>query len=118
MPTAQEIAESGATGEDVAKRATEALNGLTATRVPALSGIGRDLDDDLINHPAHYGGGDNPYEAIKVIEAWDLGFSLGNAVKYVCRAGKKPGTDQLQDLEKAAFYLNREIERLRDEAPR
>lgn len=41
-----------------------------------------------VNHPAHYGG-DTVYEAIKVIEAWDLGFCLGNVIKYICRHGKK-----------------------------
>lgn len=64
---------------------------------------------EAVNHPAHYGGKDNPYEAIKVIEAWSLGFCLGNAVKYVARAGKKG--DSIEDLRKAAWYLNREIER-------
>jgi hypothetical protein len=44
---------------------------------------------DAVNHPSHYGGADNPYEAIKVIEAWSLGFCLGNAIKYISRAGKK-----------------------------
>lgn len=63
---------------------------------------------EAVNHPAHYGGADNPYEAIKVIEAWELGFNLGNAVKYVSRAGKKG--DALEDLRKAAWYLQREIE--------
>ena len=62
---------------------------------------------DQVNHPAHYGGADNPYEAIKVIEAWGLGFSLGNAVKYIARAGKKDSV--LQDLKKARWYLDREI---------
>lgn len=62
-----------------------------------------------VNHPAHYGGGDNPYEAIKVIEAWELGFCLGNTVKYISRAGKKG--DALEDLRKAQWYLSREIER-------
>lgn len=66
---------------------------------------------DPVNHPAHYGGIDNPYEAIKVIEAWHLGFSLGNAVKYIARAGKKE--DAVTDLEKAMWYLSREIENLR-----
>jgi hypothetical protein len=66
---------------------------------------------EAVNHPAHYGGADNVYEAIKVIEAWDLGFCLGNTVKYISRAGKKNGSDTLlQDLKKAAWYLNREIE--------
>lgn len=66
---------------------------------------------DQVNHPAHYGG-DSVYEAIKVIEAWDLGFCLGNAVKYISRAGKKPGAEAVTDLSKAAWYLQREIERL------
>jgi len=61
-----------------------------------------------IDHPAHYGGADNPYEAIKVIEAWGLGFNLGNTVKYIARAGKKGAT--LEDLQKARWYLDREIE--------
>ena len=61
-----------------------------------------------VNHPQHYGGKDNPYEAIKVIEAWDLGFSLGNTIKYIARAGKK-GNATLQDSEKARWYLDREI---------
>lgn len=63
-----------------------------------------------VDHPQHYGGADNPYEAIKVIEAWELGFCLGNCLKYIARAGKKQ--DRLTDLRKAAWYLNREIERL------
>lgn len=63
---------------------------------------------DNVNHPQHYGGADNPYEAIKVIEAWGLGFNLGNTVKYISRAGKKGAT--IEDLQKAAWYLNREIE--------
>lgn len=62
---------------------------------------------EAVNHPAHYGGADNPYEAIKVIEAWELGFCLGNTVKYISRAGKKDAA--LQDLKKARWYLDREI---------
>ena len=69
---------------------------------------------EAVNHPPHYGGADNPYEAIKVIEAWDLGFCDGNAVKYICRQGKKT-TTRLEDLKKARWYLDRLIERL--EAP-
>ena len=57
--------------------------------------------------PAHYGGADNPYEAIKVIEAWNANFNLGNALKYISRAGKKG--DSKEDLRKAMWYLNREI---------
>ena len=61
-----------------------------------------------VNHPAHYGGKDNPYEAIKVIEAWKLGFNLGNTVKYVARAERKNAP--IEDLEKARWYLDREIQ--------
>lgn len=62
-----------------------------------------------IVHPAHYGGESNPYEAIKVIEAWELNFNLGNTLKYISRHGVKPGADMIEDLKKAAWYLNREI---------
>lgn len=65
---------------------------------------------EAVNHPAHYGGADNPYEAIKVIEAWNLNFNLGNTAKYISRAGKKGAP--VEDLRKAAWYLNREIENL------
>jgi hypothetical protein len=67
---------------------------------------------ELVNHPQHYGGKDNPYEAIKVIEAWNLGFCLGNTIKYISRAGKKD--DTIQELEKALWYLKREIKTLKD----
>lgn len=50
------------------------------------------------------------YEAIKVIEAWQLGFNLGNTVKYIARAPHK-GT-HVEDLKKARFYLDREITNL------
>ena len=68
---------------------------------------------EKVNHANHYGGEDNLYEAIKVIEAWDLGFNLGNTVKYISRAGKKINT--LEDLEKASWYINREINKLKNE---
>jgi len=68
----------------------------------------------MVNHPNHYGGKDNNYEAIKVIDAWGLGFSLGNTVKYISRAGKKNPTKELEDLKKALWYLNHHIETLED----
>jgi hypothetical protein len=64
---------------------------------------------EAVNHPAHYGGEDNPYEAIKVIEAWELPFNTGNTVKYISRAGKKDPAKHLEDLRKARWYLDREI---------
>lgn len=68
--------------------------------------------NNLIDHPKHYGGADNQYEAIKVIEAWGLGFCLGNTVKYIARAGKKETDKTIQDLKKAKWYLEREISKL------
>jgi hypothetical protein len=67
---------------------------------------------DNVNHPEHYGGVDNPFEAIKIIEAYDLNFNRGNVLKYLLRAGKK--NDELEDLHKALFYISREIERLKN----
>lgn len=66
-----------------------------------------------VNHPKHYGGAENPYEAIKVIEAWELDFCLGNTIKYISRAGKKESDKTIQDLEKAQWYLQRKIEQLK-----
>lgn len=62
---------------------------------------------DNINHPYHYQG--NGLESIQVIEAFELGFCLGNVVKYILRAGKKG--NRLEDLKKASWYLEREIMR-------
>ena len=70
--------------------------------------------DQNVSHPSHYGGKDDPYETIKVIDAWglDKSFCLGNVIKYISRAGKKDGNSLLQDLMKAQFYLNYEVEKL------
>ena len=70
------------------------------------------MNQESVNHPAHYGGADNPYECIKVIEAWQLGFCLGNAVKYISRAGRKDPAKTVEDLRKASWYLNHEIKKL------
>jgi hypothetical protein len=60
----------------------------------------------------YYGGADHPYEAIKIIEALDLNFARGNALKYLVRAGEKARDTELEDLKKARWYLDREIARL------
>jgi hypothetical protein len=61
---------------------------------------------DLINQPPHYKG-KGGIESIEVIEAFELNFNLGNAIKYILRCNKKGNKEQ--DLEKAIWYLNREI---------
>jgi hypothetical protein len=69
----------------------------------------KDQKPEKIDHPLHYGG-DVPHEAIKCITANQLNFVLGNAVKYIFRAGKKgSANDELDDLRKARWYLDWEI---------
>lgn len=63
---------------------------------------------DLVNQPPHYTSGG--IEVIDFIEAKQLGYNLGCVTKYIARAGKKEGASKKQDLEKARWYLNREIE--------
>ena len=63
---------------------------------------------DPVNHPSHYGGV-GAYETINVIEAWNLNFNLGNAVKYISRALHKG--KRVEDLKKAMWYLQREIDK-------
>lgn len=71
-------------------------------------------DRETINHPSHYGG-DTTYEVIKVIQAWNLNFALGNVLKYVYRSDKKPGEDPIENLKKAKKYIEFEIEQLERE---
>lgn len=65
---------------------------------------------DIVNHPSHYT--DGKIEVIDFIEDKQLNFHRGNAVKYISRAGKKDPIKEIEDLKKAQWYLNREIERL------
>ena len=69
------------------------------------------LKPEAVNHPSHYNSGD--IETIDAIEDWGFGqgFNLGNAIKYISRANHK--NDCLEDLEKARWYLDREIARLK-----
>jgi hypothetical protein len=66
--------------------------------------------NEMVNHPQHYGGEENPYEVIKVIEATEMDFHLGNAYKYIARAGKKETDKEIQDLKKAIWYIERKIQ--------
>ena len=67
---------------------------------------------DNVNHPQHYAG--TKIEVIDYIEDKNLGFCLGNAVKYISRAGKKDPTKEIEDLQKAVWYLNRRILELQE----
>ena len=65
---------------------------------------------DNVNHPAHYT--DGKIEVIDFIEDKNLNYHRGNAVKYIARAGKKDPAKEIEDLQKASWYINREIDRL------
>ena len=76
-----------------------------------MSGIMQNRKDepfDIVKKPKHYNMG--KFEAIDVIEDWQLNFNLGNTVKYISRAGHKDNI--IQDLKKSLWYLQREIDRL------
>jgi hypothetical protein len=77
---------------DVVDKAYKILNGIA----------------DQVNHPAHYNQG--KIEVIEAIEDWKLNYHRGNAVKYIARAGRKSQALEAQDLEKAIWYLTRDIE--------
>ncbi|HCD1917723.1 TPA: DUF3310 domain-containing protein [Corynebacterium striatum] len=70
---------------------------------------------DMVNHPPHYTGFSNGAEVIDITE--NLTFNAGNAVKYAARAGRTDGRNKgavAEDLNKAIWYLRRELERLGD----
>lgn len=67
-------------------------------------------DNDVVNRPAHYT--DGKIEVIDFIEDKKLGFCLGNAIKYISRAGKKDPTKEIEDLQKAKWYVERRIKEL------
>ena len=67
------------------------------------------MANDEVNHPVHY----TAYVGIEVIQLTEqMNFNRGNAVKYIARAGLKSYDTEIQDLEKAAWYIQREIERV------
>jgi len=68
------------------------------------------MENDVVNHPSHYT--DGKIEVIDFIEDKNLNYHRGNAIKYICRSGKKHKDTEVEDLKKAIWYLNREIERI------
>ena len=68
--------------------------------------------EDVVNHPSHYT--DGKIEVIEFIEDKKLGFCLGNAIKYIARAGKKDPTKEVEDLNKAKWYIERRIKELQE----
>lgn len=68
------------------------------------------VETDSVNHPSHYN--DGKIEVMEFIADKRLNFARGNTVKYICRAGKKKSSNEIEDLQKAAWYLNFEIQSL------
>jgi hypothetical protein len=69
-----------------------------------------DEEFDAVYHPHHYSAHPSGVECIVIAEQYN--FNVGNAIKYLWRAGLKKGTDPVEDLKKAAWYVNREVERI------
>ena len=92
--------------EDIEVNESEALQ-------KTLDKVKEPVENDNVNHPSHYTDGN--IEVMDFIEDKQLNFTRGNVIKYVSRAGKKDPNKELEDLKKAMWYLNREIERLEKE---
>ena len=87
----------------------DSVTNVTSTRLKELAIEMIEHPSDAVNNPAHYT--DGGIETIDYIEAKGLGYHLGNAVKYISRAGKKGTNQGLEDLRKAQWYLARAIEK-------
>lgn len=83
----------------------------------------KEIDAEYIdgNHASYYGGEDDPYEAIKVINAWSeknkwdgkQGFTYGTVLRYLSRAGQKAGNSEAQDIQKCINYLQMRLNNLK-----
>ena len=91
----------------------ETLDEVKETLQKTLDKVKEPVENDNVNHPSHYT--DGKIEVMDFIEDKQLNFARGNVIKYVSRAGKKDPNKELEDLKKAMWYLNREIERLEKE---
>lgn len=88
-------------------------------RVHLSDGDSRRVDDQRgtsVNHPPHYNAHPSGVECIDVVE--HMTFNVGNAVKYLWRAGLKGGAPIVEDLRKARWYIDREIQKLEKESKR
>ena len=90
----------------------DTMQKLKITQKTVLADEHRAAGNDPVNHPSHYT--DGRIEVIDFIEDKGLNFHLGNAVKYIARARKKDPDKAVEDLEKARWYLDREISRRKE----
>lgn len=96
---------------NIAKTAPDRTNQVSER--PAQLNQALDYMNDPVNHPKHYTSG--KIEVADFIADQKMNFFLGNVVKYVCRAGKKDPDKLVEDLEKAKWYLEREIRRVKED---
>lgn len=94
-------------------KTTDAAHQRKSYETPNRTPVAMETTNDVVNHPKHYT--DGKIEVIDFIEDKKLGFHLGNTVKYVARAGKKDPNKTIEDLEKAKWYLSRQIELLKQQ---
>lgn len=87
------------------KKETKAVHKTEPKEPKNVNAVDISKKNDAVNHPSHYT--DGKYEVIDFIEQWGLPYHLGNAVKYICRAGKKDPDKYVEDLEKALWYIHR-----------
>jgi hypothetical protein len=101
----QEFTKDAVSFSDLVKKTQFLISELEIEKAPKPS-----ADSSAVHHPSHYNSGS--IEVIDAIEEWDLGFCLGNAIKYIARAGKKNKQKEVEDLEKSIWYIKRHIESL------
>ena len=89
----------------ICKRCTNCTAGIMCQ-----CGKSKKKESSNVDHPGHYMK-DSGFEVIDVIDAWNLDFSLGNAIKYIARSGRKNPEKEKEDLEKACWYIKRYIDK-------
>ena len=94
-------------GDFVVEQDSEEGTMLTVDQYDVEEALSGKPTNNIVNHPSHYNKG--KIEVIDFIEDQELGFNLGNAVKYISRAGKKNVETYIQDLKKSIWYLEREV---------
>ena len=95
----------------------EGLEGLAAREQLSARPLSAESEHDIaerVDHPSHYHA-ESGLEVIDIIEAWQLNFNRGNALKYIARAGHKDPAREAEDLRKALWYIRRELQRIQSE---
>ena len=107
----EELKDNNVYTEDIMEKIKDEIHRIVELfdKKPELASKSSNVSSTL-SRPAHYGGEDNPFEAIKIIHHYNLNFNLGNIIKYTLRCGKKD--EAIKELEKIKQYADFEIQRL------